>query len=376
MAARKVGGVTIRGIPVTVDGSWVVMLLLITWSLAQTTYPQLHPDWPSVLTWGISVLTSLLFMASVLVHEVAHSLVALSRGLPVRSIRLYIFGGVSEMEDEPPSPLTEFLVSLAGPAASIALGGFLYLAAWAARSWVPSVSAIDAMFRILGRISISLGLFNLVPGFPLDGGRALRAGLWALRKDLTWATRWAARVGRSIALVFSVLGIVTVFSGDWVNGVWLVFLGVFLDNAARASVGRVTLQNLLAGHVVGEIMSEGCHLVPPQLTLDVFVEQYLMAEGQRCYPVGQSGDVVGLVTLHNIRSIPRSRWRETRVREAMTAYDDLQTVTPDTPLWDALKDMTQEGVNQLPVVIDGQLVGMVSRENLISFLHARSVVEV
>jgi len=364
--------VTIKGIPVSVDGSWLVMLLLITWSLARNTFPQAYPDWPEVLTWAMAVLTGVLFVVSVLVHEVAHSLVALARGLPVRSIRLYIFGGVSEIDDEPACPLTELLVALAGPAASLALGGLLHLGALGARVYAPS---LEAMLRILVRISLSLGLFNLIPGFPLDGGRVLRAGLWASRKDLTWATRWAVRVGQFIALMFSVVGIVTVFSGDWVSGIWLVFIGVFLDNAARASYGRVTLRNLLDGHVVAEIMREGCEVVPPQLTLDVFVEQYLMVEGRRCYPVGQRDNVVGLLTLHNVRSVPQSRWRETHVRDAMTPSDDLKTVTPETSLWDALKNMTREGVNQLPVVIEGRLIGMVSRENLISFLHARSALD-
>ncbi len=361
----------VRGIPIRVDASWIVIFVLLTWSMARSVFPGMFPHWSPALTWGTAVVTALLFFLSVLIHEISHSLVALANGLPVRDITLFIFGGVSQIDEEPRSPRSEFLVALVGPLSSLVIGGLLTLLYLATRGKSEPVAAVTLL---LGRINLSLGVFNLVPGFPLDGGRVLRAALWAWRKDVTWATRWAARTGSFIALVFILVGIVTAFTQDFLNGMWLAFIGVFIDNAARSSYGQLALRNLLDGHTVAEIMSEGCQLIPPQLTLDVFVEQYLMGQARRCYPVGTRDQVIGLLTIHGVRSVPTSAWRDKRVSEVMTPLAKLVVVSPETPLWDALRNMTAEGVNQLPVLSDGQLVGMVSRENLISFLHARTAV--
>jgi len=359
----------VRGIPVYVDASWVIMALLLTWSLARNTFPSSFPNWPLVTTWITAVATSALFFLSVLAHEVAHSLVAQASGMPVHEITLFIFGGVSRIDDEPQRPRTEFLVAFAGPLSSLVLGALLSFASGVLRG---AAEPLVAVASLLSQINLSLGLFNLVPGFPLDGGRVLRAALWAWRKDFTWATRSAARVGSLVAMFLILGGIMLTFTGNAANGLWLSFIGVFLDNAARASYSQLTLRNLLSGHTVSEVMTEGCMLVPPQLTLDVFVEQYLMTEARRCYPVGSRDQVVGLVTIHQIRAVPRSAWRDTHIGDVMTPLAELKIVRPDTPLWDVLRDMTSEGVNQLPVLLDGRLVGMISRDHLISFLHSRS----
>lgn len=361
----------VRGIPIRVDASWIVIFVLATWSMARGILPALHPGWPPALTFAVAATTATLFFFSVLWHEVAHSLVALANGLQVREITLFVFGGASQMDDEPERPRTEFIVALAGPVASLVLGGLWLLVALAARRALAPVATVASL---MAQVNISLGIFNLVPGFPLDGGRILRAGLWAARKDIAWATRLATRVGHVIATLFIVGGIVLAFAGDWMNGMWLAFIGIFVDNAGRSSYGQIALRKMLDGHTVAEVMSDGCALVPPQLTLDVFVEQYLMGEARRCYPVGTRDAVVGLLTIHGLRQVPASLWREKRVIDAMTPLPALRIVSPETPLWDALRHMTADGVNQLPVLSDGRLVGMVSREHLISFLHARSAV--
>lgn len=359
----------VRGIPVRVDASWAVITILVTWSVARSVFPAAYPDWTPALTWGMAVLASALFFLSVLAHEVAHSLVALARGLPVNSITLYVFGGISAIEDEPPHPGTEFAIAFAGPLTSLLLGATFYGVSVLSRGLLEPV---EGLALLLGRINLSLGVFNLIPGFPLDGGRVLRAAIWAVGRNAQTATRWAARVGQLTAFLFIVLGIVRVFSGAWLDGLWLAFIGIFLDNAARAAFGQLTLRRLLDGHVVAEVMSPGCRIVPPQLTLDVFVEHYLVGEARRCFPVGTADDVLGLLTVHGIRRVPTSRWRDTRAGDVMTPLEELRTVDPSTPLWDALRNMTEEGVNQLPVLSDGALVGMVSRENLVSFLHAKA----
>jgi len=358
----------IRGIPVRVDASWLIIMVLITWSVAQSILPSEYPDWAPALRWTTAALTSILFFLSVLAHEVAHSLVARARDLPVKTITLFVFGGVSEMDDEPAHASTEFLVAAVGPLTSLVLGGAFLVIGRAAGQ---GVQALYALTNLLGRINISLGVFNLIPGFPLDGGRVLRAALWALHGDVVRATRWATRSGQFVAMLFVVLGIIRAFSGAWMDGLWLVFIGVFLDNAARAAYGQITLRRLFEGHVVEEVMSGGYQVIPPHLTLDVFVEHYLVGEGRRCFPVGTSERVSGLLTVHGIRRVPTSQWRGTQVSQVMTPLAELRTVDPSTPLWTALRNMTQDGVNQLPVLSSGRLVGMVSREDLVSFLHEK-----
>jgi Zn-dependent protease/CBS domain-containing protein len=357
------------GIPVNIDASWLLIFIWVTWSLAGSYFPQHYPSWSTALTWGVAVVTSLLFFSSVLLHELGHSLVARSQGTPVSEITLFIFGGVAQITEEPSTPAKELRMALVGPLISLllsALFGALYLA-------TRSVSLpLSAAGLFLAGANLSLGLFNLIPGFPLDGGRVLRAILWAARRDLARATRWASWVGQAVAYLFILSGVVRAFGGDWVGGIWIAFIGFFLDNAARSTYYQLTLHKLLDGHVVGEIMTQDCVLLPPQLTLDVLVEQYLLTKGQRCFSVGTRERVLGLLTVHNVSTIPKERWPTTHVADVLTPLDQLRVVAPITSLWVALQQMTKEGVNQLPVLEDGALLGMVTREGLLTFIRNRS----
>ena len=357
------------GIPVNIDVSWLLIFIWVTWSLAGSYFPQRHLSWSTALTWGVAVVTSLLFFASVLLHELGHALVARSQGTPVSEITLFIFGGVAQIADEPESPGKEFRMALVGPLISLVLSAFFGLLYLATRRADGPVSAVGSF---LAGVNLSLGLFNLIPGFPLDGGRVLRAVLWAARHDLTQATRWASWVGQAVAYLFILSGIVSIFRGDWLGGVWIAFIGFFLDNAARSAYHQLTLRRLLDGHIVGEIMSQECVLLPPQLTLDVFVEQYLLPRGQRCFSVGNRERVLGLLTVHNVSMVPRERWTTTHVADVLTPLDRLRVVAPSTSLWDALQQMTKDGVNQLPVLKDGELQGMLTREGLLTFIRNRS----
>ena len=201
----------------------------------------------------------------------------------------------------------------------------------------------------------------------------LRSILWGTGKNLVKATRWASWVGQGVAYIFIVIGIVRVFTGDWFNGLWIAFIGFFLDNAARSSYLQLSLRNMLEGHVVSEVMSRDCFMLPPNLTLDVAVDQYLLTSGQRCFTIGTpDGGVEGLFTIHKLRDFPRDEWPTRRLRDVSTPLSEMRTVQPSTPLWTALQEMTSDGVNQLPVLSDGQLTGMLTRENLLTFIRNRS----
>jgi Zn-dependent protease/predicted transcriptional regulator len=358
----------IGGISINIHVSWILIFVLVTWTLAGSYFPRNYPVWGLTLYWIVGLATSVLFFGSVLAHELAHSFVARARGLPVHDITLFIFGGVSQLEEEPQTPGTEFVMALVGPLTSIVLGAS-FGALSAAASGVSEPLA--ALSSYLALINVWLGLFNLIPGFPLDGGRVLRSVLWQATGNLQRSTRWASLVGQAVAYLFILLGIWRIFTGDWVGGLWIAFIGWFLDNAASSSYRQLTVRNVLAGHTVKEAMNRSCLEVSPELTLDSIVNEFVLPKGARCFPVVEGGLVRGLLTLHNIKGVSQDRWAFTRVREVMTPVDGLKKVGPDEELWTAMKNMTEEGVNQLPVMDDGRLLGMLGRDNIVTFIQLR-----
>jgi len=357
----------IAGIPVRIHISWFLIFVLVTWNLAGTLFPQQYPGWSPGLYLGAGLVTGVLFFASVLLHELAHSLVAIRRGLPVRDITLFIFGGVSEISEEPETPATEFLMALVGPLTSLVLGGLFLAASIVLRG---GGEFLFALCLYLGEINISLGLFNLIPGFPLDGGRVLRSILWHRSRNLPRATRIASLVGQGVAYLFIVVGVWQIFGGRW-SGMWIAFIGWFLDNAAQSSYRQMAVKNMLADHTVREIMTEDCYPLPPTMSLDELVRGHILATGRRCFPVVQDGELRGLLTLHNVKGIPQARWAAVTVGEVMTPLAQLEAIGPDEGLWAAMQEMTEEGVNQLPVMERGQLIGMLRRDNLVSFIRIR-----
>ncbi|MBI5956965.1 MAG: site-2 protease family protein [Chloroflexi bacterium] len=359
----------ILGIPVAVHVSWLVIFVLITWSLGGSYFPHQYPDWPPALAWVVGLATSLLFFVSVLVHELAHSAVARARGLPVRGIVLFIFGGVSEITEEPRTAGMEFTMALVGPLSSFILAG-LFAVLWLAAG--PVSQPLAAFSLYLASINALLGAFNLIPGFPLDGGRVLRAILWGISRNLEEATRWASLAGQGVAYLFILIGVWQVFGGNWLNGLWIAFIGWFLDNAAQTSYRQVAVQRLLTGHAVQEIMSQDCEPLPPRLTLEELVHEHVLATGRRCYPVIEGEQVRGLLTIHNIKTVPRERWGTTVVEEVMTPLEKLKTVGPNQGLWSALEEMTAEGVNQLPVMEGHRLLGILARDSVLTFIRTRA----
>jgi Zn-dependent protease/CBS domain-containing protein len=363
----------ISGIEIGLHYSWFLIAALIAFSLGEH-FHQMNPSWSSRQIWTMALLTAVLFFISLLLHELAHSLVAQRRGLKVRAITLFALGGVSKIQDDATDAKTEFWVAIAGPIASLMIG-FLCLAIAPGLGWrrsPESPTAVSAVLFWLGYINISLAVFNLIPGFPLDGGRVLRSIVWAITKNAERATRIAARVGQVVAFLFILDGIWQYFSGAGFGGLWIAFIGWFLMDAAKSSYAEVETTAALRGVRVSDIMSRDCVVVNRGMSLQDFVDGYLLKTGQRCFAVEDQGHLVGIITPRDVGAVPRDRWDKTTVREAMRPMQDLHVVSPETPVLDALKLVAANDVNQLPVVANGTLQGVVSRSQLVQLLQVRS----
>jgi Zn-dependent protease/CBS domain-containing protein len=353
------------GIPIDLDYSWFLIFGLLTWALAVTYYPTELGGGPTGQTWLMSAATTVLFFASLIAHELAHSLVALRYKLPVRRITLFIFGGVSQIAGEPPSATAELLIAVVGPLTSFALAAVFFLLQPLLGGLRPAL----AVARYLALINGTLGLFNLIPGFPLDGGRVLRAIVWGALGSFRRATVVAANTGRFFGFLFIVLGASMALRGNLINGLWIAFIGWFLESAAAAQVQQQLVQGLLVGHRVAEVMGDACTQVPGEATLQEIVEGEVLAHGRRCFVVTRQGQIAGLLTLHDIKVVPRAAWTATTAGQAMKPVEQLQRIDPDAELWTAMEQMGRDGTNQLPVMRGGLFLGLLSRGDIIKYLQ-------
>jgi Zn-dependent protease/predicted transcriptional regulator len=362
----------ISGIEIGLHYSWFIIAALIVFSLGEH-FRQVYPHWGTSQIWITALFTAVLFFVSLLLHELSHSLVAQARGLKVKAITLFALGGVSQIEDDATDAKTEFWVAIAGPIACLIIG-FGCLAVAVGLGWrrlAEPRTGVTAVLVWLGYINVALAVFNMIPGFPLDGGRVLRAIVWAITKNADGSTRTAARVGQVVAFLFILYGIWGFFKGAGFNGLWMVFIGWFLMDAAKASYAQVDIAAAFRGLRVSQVMSHDCVVVNRGMSLQEFVDTYLLT-GQRCFAVEDHGRLVGLITPRDVGAIPHERWDKTTVREAMRPLEELHVITPDTQVLDALKLMVGNDVNQLPVVANGTLQGIVSRSHLMQLLQARS----
>ncbi|MGE5140000.1 MAG: site-2 protease family protein [Rudaea sp.] len=378
------------GINIYVDWSWIFIFLLVTGNLGLGVFPQLHPDWGPLLVWGTAVLASLLFFGSVLAHELAHSVVAKSHGIPVRNITLFLFGGVSNIQREPPSPGTEFFMAIVGPLTSIILGiiflllggaslGLLATAITNPLASIQHLGPVATLLLWLGPINILLGVFNLIPGFPLDGGRVLRSILWAITRNLRAATQWAAWVGQLVAWLFIAGGIAMIFGlsipffgTGFISGLWLAFIGWFLQNAATQSYQQLVVQDLLEGVHVDQLMRANATTVPPNIPVSALVHDYLMGTDEQAFPVVEGDCLVGLVCLEDVRKVPHDEWDRTQVSQIMTPADKLAIASPREDASEALTQLAGRDVGQVPVVQDCHLVGMLRRRDILRWLQLHS----
>jgi Zn-dependent protease/CBS domain-containing protein len=363
----------IFGIQIGLHYSWLLIAFLVVLSLA-SQFGATNREWGPNVIWGLAILTALLFFAAIVVHELSHAAIAKLRGLPVKSITLFALGGVAQIEKEASDAKTEFWMGIAGPITSALIGiGCLSLAF--TFGWTPDhtrVSPLVAMLGWLGVINIALAVFNMIPGFPLDGGRVLRAIIWWITGDGARATRIAARVGQFIAFAFIIFGLFRFFSGGGFAGLWLVFIGWFLLDAARSSYVQVETTERLRGVRVGDVMAKDWAVVDAELNLQAFVDDYLLRSGQRCFIVEEHGRIAGLVTSHEVKDVNRERWPQMKVGEVMRPLGKLHAVKPRTSLTDALEMMGREDVNQLPVISNDHLAGIISRGHILRLLRTRA----
>jgi Zn-dependent protease/CBS domain-containing protein len=349
------------GISIRLHYSWFIIFALVVWTLASDFFPH----WSTTLAIFAAVVTSVIFFASLLAHEMMHSLVAQHYGIPVKEITLFIFGGVSQITEEPHDARTEFRIAIAGPLTSIVLGLLFGLL------WFVLPTSLDAVAQIsflLGWINLSLAVFNLVPGFPLDGGRVLRSIIWWRTRHLLRATQIASNIGRTIGFIFILGGVWLVFTWDWSSGIWMSLIGWFLASAAANSYHQMLMQQVLEGHNVSEIVSSDCISVEPNLPIERLVNEYVVPTGRRCFVVVREGITLGLVTLQEVKGVLRDMRSRIVVAQIMKPIDKLKRVTPDEDLSTVLNILTQENLIHVPVMVDGQVVGIVTRENLLNFV--------
>jgi Zn-dependent protease/predicted transcriptional regulator len=362
----------ILGIPIYLHSSWVVIFVLITLSLAMQ-YKQLHPQWSDAQHWTVGILTSVLFFSSVIFHELAHSVVAQYYKIRVISITLFFFGGLARIERDPSKAIQEFNIAVAGPFAS----GFLAAAFYALTLLFPQTEMVGALALWLCRTNGALALFNLLPGFPLDGGRIFRAIVWGFTKDFSRATRVAGAGGKLVAYAMILFGVgYAMTTRDWVSGIWFAFIGWFLLNAAQESVAQLTIRETLSGLHAADVMSHEVPTVSPALSLEDYSSEVLRT-GRRCHLVVSGGRLIGMMNVHTLNSVLRSEWAHTSVQAAMIPREKILWATPEEPLLGLLERLLTADVNQMPVVSgsnDGaaQIVGMVTRDSILRVMQART----
>jgi Zn-dependent protease/CBS domain-containing protein len=362
----------VRGIELAIDHSWLLIFMLITFSLVGQ-FGTHHPEWSAVISWGAALVTSPLFFASIVLHELGHSLTAQRLGVRVRSITLFVFGGMARLDSEPKRPRDEVAIAVAGPLVSAGLALAFSAAAVPLQNAGGWGEVGGAVLAWLGRINWILAAFNVVPGFPLDGGRVLRGVVWGITGSFSRATRIAAASGSMFAYALMALGaMAALFAGQIVGGLWLVFIGWFLLSAARAAVGQMVIENVLGRVLAYEAMDpvdQAC--VTGSESVADLVSDVVLHRGMRTfYVVEPSGRLRGMLTLAELARTPPEARPRTRVEEIMVPTDQLAVLRPDESGWTAFQRMADRNVNQLPVVEDGRLVGALTRARLLALVQA------
>jgi Zn-dependent protease/CBS domain-containing protein len=377
------------GIDLRIDWSWLLIFALVSWSL-NSMFREIHPEWSAVAQWGLALAGALLFFISVLAHELAHSVVARARGIPVKNITLFLFGGVSNIQKEPTSPMSELLIAIVGPLTSFLLGGiFLVLGLGSvalgdislptSSGLLSQLGPINTMFMWLGSVNILLGIFNLIPGFPLDGGRVLRSILWAITNDVVKATRWASVVGQGIAWLLILAGIFMLFGvqipllgSGIINGMWIIFIGWFLQNAAVQNYQKALVQDILVNVPVERIMNPDVPVVSADLKVDDLVEKYIMKTDNQAFMVFDGDTMVGLVSIDDVRKLSNEERQTRTVRDIMTPSKELVVVAPNENAAEALDRLQNRSIRQLPVVNGSRIVGLLRRKDILRWLELQS----
>jgi Zn-dependent protease len=361
---------TIFGFKVGIDLTWLFLAVLVTWSLAAGLFPVWFKGYTTATYWWMGIAGALGLFLSIVFHEFWHSLVARRYGLPMKGITLFIFGGVAEMEDEPQNAKTELLMAIAGPISSVVLGIIFLLAYWGSLQ-IAWPAPIGGVLLYLGWLNIVLAVFNMIPAFPLDGGRVLRSILWSAKGNLRWATRIASSIGSGMGILLIVLGLVSFISGGFIAGVWYFLIGMFIRGAAQSSYRQVLVRNALAGEPIARFMQENPVTVPPSTSIRDLVDNYFYTYHYKMFPVADDGTLAGCVTSKQIKDIPRERWSDLRVQDILAPCAIENTIAPDTDAMKALSTMNRTGNSRLMVVEGDHLLGVITLKDMLKFLNLK-----
>lgn len=368
MFSNAIKLVTVSGFDIKVDPSWALIAALVTWTLSQQYFPATLPDQTSQMYVVMAVVAMLSFFASLLLHELAHSVVARRFGVQIKGITLFLFGGVAELAEEPKSATAEFWIALAGPAMSLSLSAVFWLLARLSGQ-ILTAPAVTETLSYLAAVNLVIALFNLVPAFPLDGGRVLRAYLWHRHGDILRATKAAARSGTIFAYGLMFLGVLVLFQGLLITGLWYIMIGFFVLGAARGAYHSQIMDNAFAGKTVGNLMVQNPVVVSPELTLSDFVNTVVMSKRVSFAPVVEDGILLGQIDKDVLSVIDHDNWSNTRVGDVFAGLDVATTISPDMPISGLLAQIAQTGTRKFLVVKDHTLLGVITLANLIGYMH-------
>ncbi len=354
----------ILGIDIDLDLSWFLVFGLFTWILAVSYYPAELKSSSQAECWFLGAVTAILLFVSVLLHELGHSVVAKHFGIAVPRITLFIFGGVSQIATEPADANKEFWMAAAGPAVSFVLAAIF----WELRLILPAFPALLVLAKYMALLNLVLGVFNLIPGFPLDGGRVFRAIVWRSTGNFRRATAVATFTGRFFGFSLIFIGVWLALSGAVLDGLWTAFIGWFLESAAASQLQQQVLKDLLAGHRVSEMMSRDCIAVLGDLNLQELVDTYVLGSGHRCFVVTKGDQTIGLITLSEITKVPRSSWSSTKIADVMIPSEKLTLTPANAEAWPTVEKMEQNGISQTPIGDGRKIIGVLSRDDLIHYL--------
>jgi len=374
MFGRKYKLFRLMGFEVGVDPSWVVLAVLVAWSLSTGYFPFKYRELSTESYWLMGIIGAVGIFASIVAHEFCRSLVARRRGMPMQGITLFIFGGVAEMHDEPPGAADEFLIAVVGPLSSFAMAAIFYglYRLGSAAGWA---TAVTGVMGYLGLINLILAVFNLIPAFPLDGGRMLRAALWGWKGNLKRATRLASRIGQGFGILLIVLGVVRVLNGLFIGGMWFFLIGMFIQNAAKMSYQQLLTRRALEGEALERFMNRDPVTVTSDTRLDDLVEDYIYRYHHKLYPVVDDDRLTGCITTRQVKAVPRDRWGTTTVGELAEACSDENTIRPGADAVEALSLMHKNSAARLMVVEDHRLRGIIALKDLLQFLSMRIELE-
>lgn len=361
----------VAGIDIFVDSSWFFILVLFTWMLATSYFPEGLPGYRGTLYWPLSLVTSLLVFACVLAHELAHSIVAVKQGDPVRRITLFILGGVAQITEEPKDPLSEFVMAVVGPIASFILGSFFFLLAIL---FLVINAPLRAMFFYLGLINIVLGAFNLLPGFPMDGGRVLRSIVWKITGDLRKSTRIASLSGQAFSFLLVAIGIFQVLGGS-LSGLWMIFIGWFLYSAAARGYKQVLMKSQLSGVTASDLMVMEFEILPADMSVKRLVNDYILKRKGHAFLVGDKESLEGVVCFEDVKAVPRRSWPEAKVKDIMTPREKLEVVSPDTDGENILARFVSGNIHQVSVMEGDEVMGIICRSDIFRYVQLRSDLE-